>query len=226
MTPTSDTLRLTPALPFEAKATAQGVIEGFAATFGGEPDSYGDVIARGAFAASLERHKTERAAPVMLWAHDPARVVGRWLDLAETAEGLAAKGMINLKTESGREAFEHVRAGDLSGLSIGYQTRKSRMEGGARVLTEVDLAEVSIVALPANRRARIRAVKSADPISLKSRAELRDLLLDAGLARAAAEKIARGGWPALANADPETEAKAAALAREIRAVAAAFTEGA
>ena len=225
MTPTSDILRLTPALPLEAKASAEGVIEGLAAVFGGEADAYGDVIERGAFRATLDRHKAEGAAPVMLWAHDPARVVGRWLEMTETAEGLAARGLFNLKTEGGRSAFEHVRAGDLSGLSIGYRVVKAdRAANGARRLTAVDLAEVSVVALPANRRARIRSVKS-EPLSLKSRAELRDLLRDAGLARAAAEKIASAGWAALATSDPETEAKAE-LARMIRATAAAFTKGA
>ena len=224
MTPTSDILRLTPALPLEAKASAEGVIEGLAAVFGGEADAYGDVIERGAFRATLDRHKAEGAAPVMLWAHDPARVVGRWLELAETGEGLAARGLFNLKTEGGRSAFEHVRAGDLSGLSIGYRVVKAdRATNGARRLTAVDLAEVSVVALPANRRARIRSVKS-EPLSLKSRAELRDLLRDAGLARAAAEKVASAGWEALATSDPETEAKAE-LARMIRATAAAFTKG-
>jgi hypothetical protein len=34
---------------------------------------------------------------------------------------------------------------------------------------------------------------------LNSRAELRDVLIDAGLARGAAEKVARGGWPALSG---------------------------
>lgn len=225
MTPTTDILRLTPALPLEAKASAEGVIEGLAAVFGGEADAYGDTIERGAFRATLDRHKAEGAAPVMLWAHDPARVVGRWLEMTETAEGLAARGLFNLKTESGREAFEHVRAGDLSGLSIGYRVVKAdRATNGARRLLEVDLAEVSVVALPANRRARILAVKSAEPLSLKSRADLRDLLRDAGLARAAAEKIASAGWAALATSDPETEAKAE-LARMIRATAAALTKG-
>lgn len=221
MTPQTETLRLSPALSFEAKATPQGVIEGLAAVFGGDPDSYGDTIDPGAFRATLDRHKAEGGAPALLWSHDPARVVGRWLTMRETPEGLAATGALNLKTDAGREAFEHVRAGDLSGLSIGYRATKTRRNGAARALVEVELAEVSLVAIPANRRARIREVKG-DPLLLKDRAHLRDLLRDAGLSRAAADKIASAGWAALAN--PE-DTKAADLAREIRAVAALFTKG-
>ena len=163
--------------------------------FGGEPDSYGDVIAPGAFSASLAQHRREGSAPAMLWSHDLARPVGRWEDLAETADGLAVRGRLNLKTESGREAFEHLRAGDLSGLSIGYRVPEggSVEERRARILTRVELYEVSLVAVPANRRSRIRQVKQ-----LASRAEFRDLLRDSGLpprrGREAGERrLARAG---------------------------------
>ena len=54
---------------------------------------------------------------------------------------------------------------------------------------------------------------------LKSRAELRDLLIEAGLARAAAEKVARGGWPALAGGITETD-----LIEEAAALAASLAE--
>ena len=43
------------------------------------------------------------------------------------------------------------------------------------------------------------------PVILTSRAELRDLLIGAGLARGAAEKVARGGWPALSGELTETD---------------------
>lgn len=52
---------------------------------------------------------------------------------------------------------------------------------------------------------------------LNSRADLRDLLISSGLARAAAEKVARGGWPALAGEITETDLaeEAADLARAL-----------
>ena len=209
-------LRLSPAFEWKAQATAEGTVEGLGAVFGGEPDSYGDVIAPGAFSASLARHRREGSAPAMLWSHDLARPVGRWEDLAETADGLAVRGRLNLKTESGREAFEHLRAGDLSGLSIGYRVSEggSVEERRARILTRVELYEVSLVAVPANRRSRIRQVKQ-----LASRAEFRDLLRDSGLPRAAAEKLASGGWPALAGDTPD-DTEIRRIAAEVKALAA------
>jgi uncharacterized protein len=76
--------------------------------------------------------------------------------------------------------------------------------------------------ISANRRARINAVKSGAPLTLTSRADLRDLLRGAGLSRAAAEKVATAGWSALASSDPEAEAKAAELVAAIRATALAI----
>ena len=58
---------------------------------------------------------------------------------------------------------------------------------------------------------------------LQSRAELRDLLIKAGLARAAAEKVARGGWPALSGETTETDL-AEDAAELARALAATLTE--
>lgn len=43
------------------------------------------------------------------------------------------------------------------------------------------------------------------PLVLNSRADLRDLLIKSGLARAAAEKVAKGGWPALSGEITETD---------------------
>lgn len=52
---------------------------------------------------------------------------------------------------------------------------------------------------------------------LNSRADLRDLLIKAGLARAAAEKVAKGGWPALSGEITETDIaeECAKLARNL-----------
>ena len=58
---------------------------------------------------------------------------------------------------------------------------------------------------------------------LNSRADLRDLLIKAGLARAAAEKVAKGGWPALSGEITETDL-AEECADMARALAETFTE--
>src|SRR3546814_6329952 len=47
----------------------EGTFEGYASTFGGSPDSYGDVVLPGAFAESLVRHQREGTMPLLLWGH-------------------------------------------------------------------------------------------------------------------------------------------------------------
>lgn len=211
-------LRLSPAFSMEAKATAEGVLEGLASPFGGDPDAYGDIIQPGAYSRSLDRHKREKSAPVMLWAHDQSRPVGRWEVLQERADGLHVRGRLNLGTSAGREAFEHLRSGDLNGLSIGFTVADGgakRGAGGVRELTDIELHEISLVAIPAARSARVSSVKA---LELKSRAELRDLLREAGLPKAAADKISRGGYPALSGDDIDIDA----VADELKEIARLF----
>ena len=54
-----------------------------------------------------------------------------------------------------------MKAGAVSGLSIGFRSRADkRGENGKRILTDVELVEVSVVSLPASSSARIHAVRS------------------------------------------------------------------
>lgn len=199
-----DDLFTAPALPLEIKADAAGRIEGYASTFGGEPDHHREVVAAGAFTASLARRKAAGDMPVMLWAHEQGDPVGRWTEFLEDHKGLLVRGQMNMKTTRGRDAFEHVKAGDATGLSIGYRTSeggRTYAGKGIFLLSEVDLFEVSIVALPANPKARITAHKA-----LGSKAEAIDMLRACGLPRKAAERFAAGGFKALTGDDHQERA--------------------
>ena len=175
-----------------APADAQrGLIEGYGATFEEFPDLGGDIVLPGAFSKSLQR-----TLPAMVWSHDLSRPVGRWTEAKEDARGLYLKGRLNLDTEAGREAHAHVIAGDVTGLSIGYAVPSGGAamgrKSGERILSQLDLYEVSPVAVPMMPNARIVSAKS-----LGSPSELRDLLHKSGLSRGAAAKIAAAGWQAL-----------------------------
>ena len=66
-------------------------------------------------------------------------------------------------TQKGREAAELIRAGAMDGLSIGYRTKRAvKNDKGQRVLTELELWEVSLVTFPMLPSARV-AAKGADP---------------------------------------------------------------
>ena len=193
-----------PAPALEMKASGDGLIEGLASPYGGEPDSYGDVVVPGAFSASLTRRKASGDLPVMLWSHNLDAPIGRWTDFEEKSDGLHVRGHLNLKTSAGRDAFEHVRAGDARGLSIGYRIPDGGREyagKGIFMLKQVELFEVSIVAIPAAPRARITDLKS-----LGSKAEAIDLLRKCGLSKHAAAKFAAGGWKALSGEDTHERA--------------------
>lgn len=201
MTPDIDTsaLRFSPAFRWECKAdSASGHISGLASVFG-EADAHGHIIKNGAFRETLDQHRANKTSPAMLWAHDDAQPVGRWTSLRENSEGLSVSGQLNLKTAAGREAFEHVSAGDVTGLSIGFLVANggSERQRGTRIITRVELFEISLVTVPAARRAQIREVHS-----LGSRADLRNVLRESGLSRSQAERAATSAWRSI---NPEAD---------------------
>ena len=132
-----------------------GHFTGYASLFG-VPDLGRDVVAPGAFAASLSVRGTEGVR--MLWQHDPAEPVGRWLSLREDARGLRVEGRLNLAVQRARELDALLREGSLDGLSIGFRTVRARPErGGTRRLEAIDLWEISLVTFPLQAGARITA---------------------------------------------------------------------
>jgi HK97 family phage prohead protease len=204
-----DSLRFAVPSAVQVKSDASGIITGYASTFGGEPDRHLDVIAPGAFTQSLAEYRADKSVPAMLWSHKQDEPIGRWTSLAEDDHGLLVEGQLNLKTSRGREAFEHLSAGDAGGLSIGFGVPAGGSEyrgDGVTLIKTIALYEISIVAVPANPRARIASVKS-----ISSKAELVDLLRGAGLAKSAASRVAAGGWPALSNADHQKAIDLAAI---------------
>lgn len=170
-------------VPFQFKAAADGrpAVGGYGSVFG-TVDSYGDVIAPGAFGASLARHAEKGTMPAMLWQHNSDWPVGRWTEVSEDETGLRVAGEL-ADTQLGRDASALLRMGAITGASIGFVTRKAEMdqETGVRTLTELDLWEVSLVTFPANEDARVEA-RAAD-IAQMSVTEIERLLRDADLSR-------------------------------------------
>ncbi|MER5171596.1 HK97 family phage prohead protease [Thioclava kandeliae] len=152
-----------PVLSVKALDSSTGEFEGYASTFGGEPDSYGDVIAVGAYADSLAQHAAKGTMPKMFWQHDPAEPIGRWLEMAEDTRGLRVKGRLNMGVRRGQEAYALLKEGDIDGLSIGYRIKQHSVDAdtGIWTLEKLELREVSVVSIGANENATIASVKSA-----------------------------------------------------------------
>ena len=137
-------------------------IQGYASLFWTR-DLNDDVTAAGAFATSLRRTGPEGLR--MLHQHDSRAPIGVWDLVTEDQRGLFVRGRILGLTPEARLCAALVRAGALDGLSIGFRTLKARPDGSGRlrVLTEVELWEVSIVTFPMLPTARIRQFQTLQP---------------------------------------------------------------
>jgi Escherichia/Staphylococcus phage prohead protease len=146
-------------IPFELKAVDDDPdggwqIAGYASTFWGSPDFYGDVVAPGAFAASIAERPTK-----FLFEHSIP--IGKQLELREDEHGLYGRWSV-VDTTTGTDAYKLAKAGVLDSLSIGYFPDDVEfLQDGTRVLRAVTLIEVSVTATPANVDAVVTAVKRA-----------------------------------------------------------------
>ena len=147
-----------------------GVIAGYASLFG-LPDQGGDIVQKGAYAASLAKLKASGGSVKMLWQHDPTQPIGVWEEIYEDARGLYVKGRLLFEVERAREAQALVKAGAIDGLSIGYRTVTAEKTGkGQRLLAELELWEVSLVTFPMLKEARVAA--KGDELTTTGWAEL------------------------------------------------------
>jgi len=168
---------------FEVKAVNQdGTIEGYGSVFGVK-DSYADVIQKGAFDKSIKAHKEQKSMPALLWQHDAAQPIGVWTEMSEDSNGLYLKGKLAMDTVKGKEAHALLKMGALNGLSIGFMTKQAKYDEKTeiRTLTEVEIWETSIVTFPANTKARVTHVKSADEMQTLKDAER--ILRDSGFSK-------------------------------------------
>ncbi|WP_036359537.1 HK97 family phage prohead protease [Microvirga sp. BSC39] len=141
---------------------AEGVFEGYASLLG-EADLGKDVVMPGAFRDSLKKRGAAQVR--LLWQHDPAQPIGRWLSITEDLRGLRVRGRLNLAVERARDIHALMRDGAVDGLSIGFRVERARAERptGLRRLERLDLWEISVVTFPMLPGARVETVKQAAP---------------------------------------------------------------
>lgn len=194
-------------IPFEIRSAsddATHTFEGYGSVFD-VIDSYGDVIAKGAFKATLREWKAKKKLPKMLLQHgggffggtaDDMVPIGKWEEMREDDTGLFMRGrLFDVQTDRVKATYAAIKEGELDGLSIGFRTRKFEMdeETGIRTLTDIELWETSIVTFPANDAARITGVKA--DIDLPTERELeRWLRREAGFTEEQAKGIIAKGY--------------------------------
>lgn len=171
---------------FETKGIEEdGTFVGYGSDFKKEPDSYNDIIARGAFAESISKGGRNGFGVAMLYQHDSKQIPGVWTEIEENARGLKVKGKLALDTTLGKDLHSLMKMEPpaIRGLSIGYEAKEAETDPKTKIRTlkKIDLWEISLVTFPANTRAQITGVKNFE--DAKTLREFEAALRDAGLSR-------------------------------------------
>lgn len=181
----------------QVKAVADdGKFTGYGSVFG-VVDSYKEIVAAGAFSESLKAIR-ERGRPVpVLWQHRSEQPIGIYQEMVEDDHGLKVTGLLlSADVALAKEAHALLKAGAVTGLSIGYWVRESSYDEktGIRTLTKLDLVEISLVTFPANDDARVDAVKmKLAHGGLPTLSEFEGVLREAGFSKTQAAVIANRG---------------------------------
>ncbi len=202
-------------IPFKIKSVNDaGEFEGYGSVFGVQ-DTYGDVVIAGAFKDSLQRWSEKGRLPALLWQHKMDEPIGIYTEMNEDNNGLALKGRLLIDDDPlAKRAHAHMKAGSITGLSIGYILKEWEYDKEKNVflLKEIDLWEVSVVTFPANDEARVSDVKSAFARGeIPSQKQIERVLRDVGLSRTQAKAFMSEGYSALPQRDVDVDAALTAL---------------
>ncbi|HOU67603.1 MAG TPA: HK97 family phage prohead protease [Paludibacteraceae bacterium] len=107
------------------------------------------------FSIDIEGMNTERFKknPVMLYNHDPEKVIGCWKNLRIEEGRLMADTDIDTEDAIGKEIARKVDKGYLKGCSVGIYIKNMVESDKGMVATETELLEASIVAVPSDANA-------------------------------------------------------------------------
>ena len=140
-----------------------GTISGYFSTYDRIPDSYGDIVAPGAFTDTIKAREESGHKFPLCWNHDLNQIIGQVDSIEDTEKGpLMTASFFN--TPLAQEKREIVKSGVVYQFSFAYDVKKAGMvelEDGTKAneLQKLDLFEVSIVPIPANPRAEVTDVK-------------------------------------------------------------------
>lgn len=147
-------------------------IVAYAATFHREPDSYGDVIRKGAFENTLKAWKESGNVIPLLFGHrmdDPLMNIGSVTSAEEDETGLKISATFDMDNERGAYVYKLVKEKRLTKLSFAFDVldeQEVTLEDGVKAneLRELSIYEVSLVPVPANSHATVQSIKSEKSI--------------------------------------------------------------
>lgn len=167
---------------FEVKAD-HGTVTGYASTWTREPDSYGDVVAKGAFAEHIAQIKEEGRVLPFLFNHDSFNLnsyIGTVIELEEDDHGLKFTATFD-DTPEGQRARELTTDGRLCKFSFAYDVLDAgeiTLDDGrkANELRKLKIHEVSLVMYPANPDTSVVSVKAGRRNSAKDADAIREAI--------------------------------------------------
>ena len=154
----------------EAPGDVPGIIA-YASTFDRIPDAYGDVVAKGAFAGTLQRLKESGNNLPLLYGHvmdQPENIIGTVVKAEEDDHGLLVEAVFDMENPKAQTVHRAVLSKAITKLSFAFSVLDDHTitledYGEVRELTELEIYEVSLVVVPANPRAQVVAAKDAEP---------------------------------------------------------------
>lgn len=185
----------------------------YPSTFTKTPDSYGDIVAPGAFANTIHNWKMSGNTLPGLFGHrldDPDYYVAGALDMGEDDHGWWVKGAFDLDSPKGPHVYRLVKGRRLNQLSFAYDVIDAagiELENGVRAyeLRELKVYEFSFVPIGANQDTSVVAVKAiADQMATEIKAGRVISAKNESELRTAHESLGR----VLATLDPTDEEKA------------------
>jgi HK97 family phage prohead protease len=165
-------------VPLKVKAGPDdGLAEGefivYPSTFTKTPDSYGDVVAPGAFLEDIAAWKDSGNVLPGLYGHrldDPDYFVASATDMGEDDHGWWVKGAFDLESPKGMQVYRLVKGRRLTQLSFAYDVLESgavELDAGpdgtkdtANELRKLKVYEFSFVPVGANQDTSVVAVKA------------------------------------------------------------------
>ena len=159
-----------------------GKISGYFSTYDRIPDSYGDVIAKGAFTETIQKRKESGHPFPLCFNHDLNQIIGALYpeDIEDTDQGPLMTASF-FDTPLAQEKRALVKSGVVYQFSFMYDVLEAgptTLENGTKAneLKKLDLFEVSIVPVPANPRAEVTDVKAGRRNSGKDEGTIRDAI--------------------------------------------------
>ena len=159
-----------------------GTISGYFSTYDRIPDSYGDVIAKGAFSETIAKRKESGHPFPLCYNHDLNQIIGS-VDpskIEDTDKGPLMEASF-FDSPLAQEKRDLVKAGVIFQFSFAYDVLENgliTLDDGTKAneLRKLDLFEVSLVPIPANQRAVMTDVKAGRRNSKAAEAAIRQAI--------------------------------------------------